>query len=579
MLSNTAVPKYYGIFREKVLRGEIPVNREVSMEMNRIDKLIANPGVYCDNQAVDGFIKFCENELTLTDGSDLFLMDSFKLWAEQIFCWYYFVERDVFVPGRNGSEGHYERKRIRKRLINIQWLIVGRSASKSTYMSTLQSFFLTVDTTSTHQITVAPTMKQAEEVMAPIRTAIARSRGPLFRFLTEGSIQNTTGSKAKRVKLTPTKVGIQNFLTNSLLEIRPMTVNKLQGLKTKINTIDEWLSGDTREDVMTAIEQGAAKIDGYLLVAASSEGTVRNGVGDTIKIELMNILKGEYYNPHVSIWWYKLDDKEEIKDPRMWVKANPNLGISVQYETYQQEVEKALKIPSAHNDIMAKRFGLPMEGLTYYFTYEETLPHRKRDYWGLSCSMGMDLSRGDDFCAFLFLFPMKDNSFGVKALCYITEVTLFKLHASLRQKYEEFIDEGTLRIMHSPVLDMMEVYDDVVRFIREHDYDIRTIGYDPYNARDFIETWAKEFGDYAIEKVIQGKRTESVPLGELKTLAEQRMLLFDESIMSYSMGNAIALIDINGNRMLAKKRNDEKIDPVAAMMDAYIAWKLHRDEF
>lgn len=579
MLSNTAVPKYYGIFREKVLRGEIPVNREVSMEMNRIDKLIANPGVYCDNQAVDGFIKFCENELTLTDGSDLFLMDSFKLWAEQIFCWYYFVERDVFVPGRNGSEGHYERKRIRKRLINIQWLIVGRSASKSTYMSTLQSFFLTVDTTSTHQITVAPTMKQAEEVMAPIRTAIARSRGPLFRFLTEGSIQNTTGSKAKRVKLTPTKVGIQNFLTNSLLEIRPMTVNKLQGLKTKINTIDEWLSGDTREDVMTAIEQGAAKIDGYLLVAASSEGTVRNGVGDTIKIELMNILKGEYYNPHVSIWWYKLDDKEEIKDPRMWVKANPNLGISVQYETYQQEVEKALKIPSAHNDIMAKRFGLPMEGLTYYFTYEETLPHRKRDYWGLPCAMGMDLSRGDDFCAFSFLFPMKDNSFGVKALCYITEATLFKLHASLRQKYEEFIEEGTLRIMHTPVLDMMEVYDDVVRFIREHDYDIRTIGYDPYNARDFIETWAKEFGDYAIEKVIQGKRTESVPLGELKTLAEQRMLLFDESIMSYSMGNAIALIDINGNRMLAKKRNDEKIDPVAAMMDAYIAWKLHRDEF
>ena len=579
MLSNTAVPKYYGIFREKVLRGEIPVNREVSMEMNRIDKLIANPGVYCDNQAVDGFIKFCENELTLTDGSDLFLMDSFKLWAEQIFCWYYFVERDVFVPGRNGSEGHYERKRIRKRLINIQWLIVGRSASKSTYMSTLQSFFLTVDTTSTHQITVAPTMKQAEEVMAPIRTAIARSRGPLFRFLTEGSIQNTTGSKAKRVKLTPTKVGIQNFLTNSLLEIRPMTVNKLQGLKTKINTIDEWLSGDTREDVMTAIEQGAAKIDGYLLVAASSEGTVRNGVGDTIKIELMNILKGEYYNPHVSIWWYKLDDKEEIKDPRMWVKANPNLGISVQYETYQQEVEKALKIPSAHNDIMAKRFGLPMEGLTYYFTYEETLPHRKRDYWGLPCAMGMDLSRGDDFCAFSFLFPMKDNSFGVKALCYITEATLFKLHASLRQKYEEFIEEGTLRIMHTPVLDMMEVYDDVVRFIHEHDYDIRTIGYDPYNARDFIETWAKEFGDYAIEKVIQGKRTESVPLGELKTLAEQRMLLFDESIMSYSMGNAIALIDINGNRMLAKKRNDEKIDPVAAMMDAYIAWKLHRDEF
>lgn len=579
MLSNTATPKYYGAFREKVLRGEIVVCREVAMEMNRIDKLIANPGVYYDDKAVEGFIRFCETELTLPDGSDMYLMESFKIWAEQIFCWYYYVERDVYVPGKNGEEGHYVRKRIRKRLTTKQVLIVGRSASKSTYVADIQAYFLTADTSTTHQVTVAPTMAQANEVMSPIKTAIARARGPLFKFLTEGSLQNTTGSKAKRVKLASTKAGIQNFLTGSLLEVRPMSIDKLQGLKTKVNSVDEWLSGDVREDVLTALEQGAAKIDGYLLLAVSSEGTVRNGIGDTMKIELMDILKGDYYNPHVSIWWYKLDDIKEVNDPRMWIKANPNLGISVQYETYQQEVEKALRVPAAHNDIMAKRFGIPMEGLTYYFTFEEIQLHPKRDYWGMPCAMGMDLSRGDDFCAFLFLFPLKDGTFGVKALCYITEVTLTKLHASLRRKYNEFINEGTLRIMQTPVLDMMMVYDDVIRFIRDHDYDIRTVGYDPYNAKAFIETWVSEYGEYALEKVIQGRRTESVPLGELKILAEQRALRFDEEIMGYSMGNAIALVDINGNRMLAKKRNDEKIDPVAAMMDAYIAWKLHREDF
>ena len=579
MLSNTATPKYYGAFREKVLRGEIVVCREVAMEMNRIDGLIANPGVYYDDKAVEGFIRFCETELTLPDGSDMYLMESFKIWAEQIFCWYYYVERDVYVPGKNGEEGHYVRKRIRKRLTTKQVLIVGRSASKSTYVADIQAYFLTADTSTTHQVTVAPTMAQANEVMSPIKTAIARARGPLFKFLTEGSLQNTTGSKAKRVKLASTKAGIQNFLTGSLLEVRPMSIDKLQGLKTKVNSVDEWLSGDVREDVLTALEQGAAKIDGYLILAVSSEGTVRNGIGDTMKIELMDILKGDYYNPHVSIWWYKLDDIKEVNDPRMWIKANPNLGISVQYETYQQEVEKALRVPAAHNDIMAKRFGIPMEGLTYYFTFEEIQLHPKRDYWGMPCAMGMDLSRGDDFCAFLFLFPLKDGTFGVKALCYITEVTLTKLHASLRRKYNEFINEGTLRIMQTPVLDMMMVYDDVIRFIRDHDYDIRTVGYDPYNAKAFIETWVSEYGEYALEKVIQGRRTESVPLGELKILAEQRALRFDEEIMGYSMGNAIALVDINGNRMLAKKRNDEKIDPVAAMMDAYIAWKLHREDF
>jgi phage terminase large subunit-like protein len=579
MLSNTATPKYYGAFREKVLRGEIVVCREVAMEMNRIDGLIANPGVYYDDKAVEGFIRFCETELTLPDGSDMYLMESFKIWAEQIFCWYYYVERDVYVPGKNGEEGHYVRKRIRKRLTTKQVLIVGRSASKSTYVADIQAYFLTADTSTTHQVTVAPTMAQANEVMSPIKTAIARARGPLFKFLTEGSLQNTTGSKAKRVKLASTKAGIQNFLTGSLLEVRPMSIDKLQGLKTKVNSVDEWLSGDVREDVLTALEQGAAKIDGYLILAVSSEGTVRNGIGDTMKIELMDILKGDYYNPHVSIWWYKLDDIKEVNDPRMWIKANPNLGISVQYETYQQEVEKALRVPAAHNDIMAKRFGIPMEGLTYYFTFEEIQLHPKRDYWGMPCAMGMDLSRGDDFCAFLFLFPLKDGTFGVKALCYITEVTLTKLHASLRRKYNEFINEGTLRIMQTPVLDMMMVYDDVIRFIRDHDYDVRTVGYDPYNAKAFIETWVSEYGEYALEKVIQGRRTESVPLGELKILAEQRALRFDEEIMGYSMGNAIALVDINGNRMLAKKRNDEKIDPVAAMMDAYIAWKLHREDF
>lgn len=579
MLSNTATPKYYGAFREKVLRGEIVVCREVAMEMNRIDGLIANPGVYYDDKAVEGFIRFCETELTLPDGSDMYLMESFKIWAEQIFCWYYYVERDVYVPGKNGEEGHYVRKRIRKRLTTKQVLIVGRSASKSTYVADIQAYFLTADTSTTHQVTVAPTMAQANEVMSPIKTAIARARGPLFKFLTEGSLQNTTGSKAKRVKLASTKAGIQNFLTGSLLEVRPMSIDKLQGLKTKVNSVDEWLSGDVREDVLTALEQGAAKIDGYLILAVSSEGTVRNGIGDTMKIELMDILKGDYYNPHVSIWWYKLDDIKEVNDPRMWIKANPNLGISVQYETYQQEVEKALRVPAAHNDIMAKRFGIPMEGLTYYFTFEEIQLHPKRDYWGMPCAMGMDLSRGDDFCAFLFLFPLKDGTFGIKALCYITEVTLTKLHASLRRKYNEFINEGTLRIMQTPVLDMTMVYDDVIRFIRDHDYDIRTVGYDPYNAKAFIETWVSEYGEYALEKVIQGRRTESVPLGELKILAEQRALRFDEEIMGYSMGNAIALVDINGNRMLAKKRNDEKIDPVAAMMDAYIAWKLHREDF
>lgn len=579
MLSNTATPKYYGAFREKVLRGEIPICHEIEMEMNRIDALIRNPGVYYDDQAVEGFIKFCENELTLTDGSDLVLMDSFKLWAEQIFCWFFFVERDVWTPGKNGVEGHYVRKRIRKRLVNKQFLIIGRSASKSTYVSDIHGYFLTADASSTHQVTVAPTIPQADEVMSPLRTAIARARGPLFKFLTEGSIQNTTGSKANRVKLASTKKGIQNFLTNSLLEIRPMGINKLQGLKIKVGSVDEWLSCDIREDVIGALEQGAAKIAGYLILAVSSEGTVRNGVGDTIKLELMDILKGDFYNPHVSIWWYKLDDKKEINDPNMWIKANPNLGISVQYETYQQEVERAIKVPAATNDILAKRFGLPMEGMSYYFTNEEIQLHRYREYWGMPCACGMDFSRGDDFCAFTFVFPMKDGSFGIKALCYITELTLSKLHRSLRDRYNEFIEEGTLRIMNTSVLDMMQVYEDVVAFIREKDYDIRTIGYDPYNARDFMETWCKEFGDYAVEKVIQGRRTESVPLGELKILAEDRMLLFDEKIMNYAMGNAIALIDINGNRMLAKKRNDEKIDPVAAMMDAYIAWKLHREEF
>lgn len=579
MLSNTATPKYYGQFREKVLSGEIPVNHEVSLEMNRIDGLIANPGVYYDDKAVDGFVKFCERELTLTDGSDLYLMDSFKLWAEQIFCWFYFVERDVYVPGKNGAEGHYVRRRIRKRLINKQVLIVGRSASKSTYVSDIQAYFLTADSSTTHQVTTAPTMRQADEVMSPLRTAIARARGPLFKFLTEGSMQNTTGSKAKRVKLASTKMGIQNFLTGSLLEVRPMSIDKLQGLKIKVGSVDEWLSGDIREDVIGTLEQGAAKIDGYLILAVSSEGTVRNGCGDTVKLELMDILKGVYYDPHVSIWWYKLDSMDEINDPRMWIKANPNLGISVQYDTYQREVERAMKVPSAKNDILAKRFGIPGEGLTYYFTYEECQKHRHRDYWEMPCALGMDLSRGDDFCAFVFMFPLKDGSFGIKALCYITSLTLSKLHMSLRQKYEEFMSEGTLRVMETPVLDMMEIYEDVVKFIRDNSYDIRTVGYDPYNARDFIDAWTREFGDFAVEKVIQGRRTESVPLGELKLLAEERCLLFDEEIMSYSMGNAVALLDINGNRMLAKKRNDEKIDPVAAMMDAYIAWKLHREEF
>lgn len=578
-LSNTAVPKYYGRFREAVLRGEIPVCHEVEMEMNRIDKLIENPGVYYNGDAVEGYIKFCEQELTLTDGGDLALLPSFKLWAEQIFGWYYYVERSVYRPNPNGGEGRYVRKRILKRLINKQFLIVGRSASKSTYVSTIQNYFLNVDTSTTHQVTTAPTMRQADEVLSPIRTAITRARGPLFKFLTEGSIQNTTGSKAKRCKLCSTKKGIENFLTGSLLEIRAMSIDKLQGLKTKVCSVDEWLSCDIREDVVGTLEQGAAKIDGYLILAVSSEGTVRNGPGDSIKMELMSILQGEYDNPHVSIWWYKLDDIKEVGQPQYWLKANPNLGATVSYETYQQEVEKAEKVPAAKNDILAKRFGLPMQGFTYYFTYEETKCHPKRDYWKMPCSVGVDLSRGDDFCAFVFLFPLSTGKFGVKTRCYITAMTLDGVQAAMREKYEEFLEEGTLIVMNSAVLDMVEVYEDLYGFIEKQAYDVRSMGFDPYNARDFVESWERDFGPHAVEKVIQGAKTESVPLGELKKLAEERMLLFDEEIMSFAMQNAIALVDTNGNRKLMKKRNEEKIDPVAAMMDAFIAWKLNREEF
>ena len=584
-LSNTAVPIYYGQFRDAVIRGEIPVCKEISMEMNRIDDLIANPGVWYDDQAVEGFVSYCENELTLTNGEDLFLLDTFKLWAEQIFGWYYFVERSVYVPSEDGHGGRYVTKRIKKRLINKQYLIVARGAAKSMYASCLQSFFLNVDTSTTRQVTTAPTMMQADEVMSPIRTSITRSRGPLFRFLTEGSIQNTTGSRADRCKLASTKKGIQNFLTGSLLEVRPMSIDKLQGLRVKIATVDEWLSGDVREDVIGALEQGAAKEQGsaenndYLIVAISSEGTVRNGSGDTIKMELMNILKGEYPAPNTSIWWYKLDSIDEVGDPDMWRKANPNLGKTVTYETYQLDVERAEKAPATRNDILAKRFGIPMEGYTYYFTYEETLPHRHRDYWKMPCALGADLSQGDDFCAFTFLFPLSNGCFGVKTRNYITETTLMKLPSAMRVKYERFMNEGSLIVMPGTVLDMMQVYEDLDNHIIQYEYDVRCFGFDPYNAREFVERWQNENGPFGIEKVIQGARTESVPLGELKKLSEERMLLFDEELMMFAMGNCITLEDTNGNRKLLKKRYDQKIDAVAAMMDAYVAFKLNREAF
>lgn len=580
MLSNTATPLYYGQFRDAVMRGEIPVCKEISMEMNRIDALIANPGVYYDNLAVNGFIAFCESELTLTDGSDLFLLDTFKLWAEQIFGWYYFVERSIYEPNPDGKGGHYVRKMVKKRLINKQYLIVARGAAKSMYGSCIQNYFLNVDTTTTHQVTTSPTMKQSEEIMSPIRTAITRSRGPLFSFLTEGSLQNTTGSKANRQKLASTKNGIENFLTGSLLEIRPMSVDKLQGLRCKIATIDEWLSGDIREDVVGAIEQGASKIDDYLIVAISSEGTVRNGSGDTIKMELLDILKGDYTNPHVSIWYYKLDDIEEVAHPETWLKANPNLGKTVSYETYQLDVDRAEKAPATRNDILAKRFGIPMEGYTYFFTYEETLPHRPRNFWSLPCAMGADMSQGDDFCAFTFLFPLSNGSFGVKTRCYITEFTLRKLPLAMRQKYEEFINEGSLQVLPGTVLDLdHDVYEDLDKHIIDCGYDVRAFGFDPYNAREFVERWMTENGPFGIEKVIQGAKTESVPLGELKKFAEERMLIFDEELMTFTMGNCIALEDTNGNRKLYKKRKEQKIDAVAAMMDAYVAYKLNKEAF
>lgn len=578
-LSNTAVPRYYGMFRDAVLRGEIPVCREISMEMNRIDDLIANPGVYYDDEAVEGWIAFCENELTLTDGSDVKLLDSFKLWGEQVFGWYYFVERSVYEPNEDGHGGHYVMKSIKKRLINKQYLIVGRGAAKSLYDSFIQAYFENVDVTTTHQITTAPTMKQAEEVMSPIKTAITRSRGPLFKFLTEGSLQNTTGSKANRTKLASTKKGIENFLTGSLLEIRPMRIDKLQGLRCKIATIDEWLSGDVREDVIGAIEQGASKVDDYLIIATSSEGTVRNGSGDTIKMELMDILKGEYINPHVSIWWYKLDSIDEVADPEMWLKANPNIGKTVTYETYQLDVERAEKAPATRNDILAKRFGIPMEGYTYYFTYEETLPHRRRDYWNMPCALGGDLSQGDDFCAFTFMFPLSNGCFGIKTRNYISSLTLMKLPAAMRIKYEEFLREGSLIVLEGAVLDMMEVYEDLDKYISDRGYDVRCFGYDPYNAKEFVERWAAENGPFGIEKVIQGVKTESVPLGELKKLSEERMLLFDEDLMTFAMGNCIVMEDTNGNRKLLKKRYEAKIDAVAAMMDAFVAFKLNREAF
>ena len=578
-LSNTATPKYYGMFRDAVMRGEIPICEEISLEMNRIDSLIENPGIWYDDEAVEGFIDYCENELTLTDGSDLHLLDSFKLWAEQIFGWYYFVERSVYEPSPDGHGGRYITKSIKKRLTNKQYLIVARGAAKSMYASCLQNYFLNVDTSTTHQITTAPTMKQADEVMSPIRTAITRARGPLYKFLTEGSLQNTTGSKLNRVKLASTKKGVENFLTGSLLEIRPMSIDKLQGLRAKIATVDEWLSGDIREDVIGAIEQGASKNDDYLIVAISSEGTIRNGSGDTIKMELMDILKGDYINPHVSIWWYKLDNIDEVNNPDMWRKANPNLGKTVTYEVYQLDVERAEKAPAARNDILAKRFGIPMEGYTYYFTYEETLPHRKRDYWGMPCALGADLSQGDDFCAFTFMFPLGNGAFGVKTRNYITSLTLMKLPSAMRRKYDQFINEGSLMVMDGTVLDMMQVYEDLDNHIVQCEYDVRCFGFDPYNAKEFVERWQTENGPFGIEKVIQGAKTESVPLGELKKLSEERMLLFDEELMTFAMGNCITLEDTNGNRKLLKKRYDQKIDAVAAMLDAYVAYKINREAF
>lgn len=578
-LSNTAVPIYYGMFRNAVMEGRIPVNREVAMEMNRIDDLIANPGVYYDDQAVEGWIRFCESELTLTDGSDLTLLDTFKLWGEQVFGWYYFVERSVYEPSKDGHGGRYVTKRIKKRLINKQYLIIGRGAAKSVYDSCIQAYFLNVDTTTTHQITTAPTMRQADEVMSTFRTAVTRSRGPLFSFLTEGSLQNTTGSRAYRQKLVSTKKGIENFLTGSLLEVRPMSIDKLQGLRVKIATVDEWLSGDIREDVIGAIEQGASKVDDYLIVATSSEGTVRNGSGDTVKMELMDILKGDYVNPHVSIWWYKLDTVDEVNDPEMWPKANPNIGKTVSYETYQLDVERAEKAPATRNDILAKRFGLPMEGYTYYFTYEETLTHKKRSYWGLPCALGADLSQGDDFCAFTFMFPLQNGCFGIKTRNYISSMTLMKLPAAMRAKYDQFMEEGSLIVLDGTVLDMMEVYEDLDSHIVESEYDVRCLGFDPYNAKDFVARWETENGPFGIEKVIQGAKTESVPLGELKKLAEERMLLFDEELMNFAMGNCIVMEDTNGNRKLLKKRYEAKIDAVAAMMDAFVAYKINRDAF
>lgn len=578
-LSNTATPYYYGLFRDAVLRGDIPVNQEIEKEMNRIDELIANPRYFYDSGAINGYIKFCEGELTLTDGRNLHLLDTFKLWAEQLLSWFYFEERSVYVPNPDGHGGRYENKRIKQRLTRKQYLIVARGAAKSMYAESLQAFFLNVDVSTTHQITTAPTMKQAEEVMSPFRTAITRSRGPLFQFLTEGSMQNTTGSKANRTKLAATKKGIENFMTGSLLEIRPMSIDKLQGLRPFFSTIDEWLSGDVREDVIGAIEQGASKLDDYAIVAMSSEGTVRNGAGDTIKMELMKLLNGEFYDPHISIWHYKLDSLEEVANPAMWVKAQPNIGKTVTYETYHLDVDRAERAPAARNDILAKRFGIPMEGFTYFFTYEETIPHRPKNYWKMPCSMGADLSQGDDFCAFTFLFPLPDGSFGVKTRSYISSMKHMKLPLAMRQKYEEFIQEGTLCVLECTILDMMEVYDDLDNFILENEYDVRSFGFDPYNAKEFVERWEQENGPYGIEKVIQGARTESVPLGEIKALSEARILYFDQLLMQFAMGNCVTLEDTNGNRKLFKKRQEEKIDNVAALMDALVAYKLHKEAF
>jgi len=578
-LSNTATPKYYGQFRDEVIRGNIPVCREISMEMNRIDSLIENEGIYYDEDAVEGFILYCEAELTLTDGSDLVLLDSFKLWAEQVFGWYYFIERSVYEPSTNDHPGQFVQKMIKKRLIHKQYLIVGRGAAKSMYGSCIQSFFLNVDTDTTHQITTAPTMKQAEEIMSPLRTSITRARGPLFRFLTEGSLQNTTGSRANRLKLASTKNGIENFLTGSILQVRPMSIDKLQGLRPKISTVDEWLSGDVRDDVIGAIEQGASKLDDYFILAISSEGTVRNTSGDTIKMELMKILKGEYINPHVSIWYYRLDETKEVDDPAMWIKANPNLGKTVQYDAYQLDVERLENAPATRNDILAKRFGIPMEGYTYFFTYEETLPHKRQDFWSLPCALGGDLSQGDDFCAFTFLFPLSRGEFGVKTRCYISSLTLSKLHNAMRIKYDEFIREGSLIVLEGTVLDMMDVYEDLDKYIEEIGYDVRCFGFDPYNAKEFISRWETENGPFGLIKVIQGVKTESVPLGELKIMAEERLLRFDERLMTFAMGNAIVLQDTNGNRKLLKKRHEHKIDAVAALMDAWIAFKLNKDAF